>query len=93
MNRFSTDLHRTDTLLPDTLYQFLDNVFVLVSAVVLASSLAPIAHVYVCTMPRLSLLRGGIRCGCDWNASKIGADTATVLMHAQRQKLHPVLVN
>ena len=36
LNRLSTDLMRVDTLLPDTLYQFLDNFFVLVTAVVLA---------------------------------------------------------
>ena len=41
LNRLSTDLHRVDTLLPDTLYQFLDNVFVLITAVVLALVAVP----------------------------------------------------
>eukprot|EP00041_Stephanoeca_diplocostata_P026627 m.720956 g.720956 ORF g.720956 m.720956 type:complete len:1460 (+) comp23010_c0_seq3:362-4741(+) len=41
LNRLSTDLHRIDTLLPDFLYQFLDNFFVLFSAVVLSVAAVP----------------------------------------------------
>lgn len=35
MNKLSTDLHRVDCILPDMLYQFLDNLFILISAVIL----------------------------------------------------------
>lgn len=41
LNRLSTDLHKIDTLLPDILYQFLDNFVLLFSAVVLAVVAVP----------------------------------------------------
>eukprot|EP00039_Didymoeca_costata_P003406 m.67460 g.67460 ORF g.67460 m.67460 type:complete len:1335 (+) comp11890_c0_seq2:239-4243(+) len=41
LNRMSTDLHKVDTLLPDVMYQFLDNFFVLLSAVILALAAVP----------------------------------------------------
>eukprot|EP00040_Diaphanoeca_grandis_P032579 m.197814 g.197814 ORF g.197814 m.197814 type:complete len:1463 (-) comp32668_c0_seq4:261-4649(-) len=41
LNRFSSDLHRVDLLLPDMLYQFMDNLFVLITAVLLAMVAVP----------------------------------------------------
>ena len=41
LNRFSTDLHRVDMLLPDFMFQFLDNVFVLITALALSVASVP----------------------------------------------------
>eukprot|EP00038_Savillea_parva_P006061 m.161407 g.161407 ORF g.161407 m.161407 type:complete len:1586 (+) comp12073_c0_seq1:309-5066(+) len=41
LNRLSTDLHKVDTLLPDILYQFLDNFVLLLSALILAVVVVP----------------------------------------------------
>lgn len=41
LNRLSTDLHKIDILLPDILYQFLDNFILLLSALVLAVVAVP----------------------------------------------------
>ena len=41
LNRFSTDLHKVDLLLPDVLYQFLDNVFILIASFAIAFASVP----------------------------------------------------
>lgn len=41
LNRLSTDLHRVDLLIPDRLFQFLDNVFAVISAAILATVAVP----------------------------------------------------
>jgi ABC-type multidrug transport system fused ATPase/permease subunit len=41
LNRFSTDLHKIDLLLPDVLYQFLDNVFILLAGFAIAFASVP----------------------------------------------------
>lgn len=41
LNRFSSDLHRVDMLVPDRLFNFLDNGFILVSAMLLAVASVP----------------------------------------------------
>ena len=55
LNRLSTDLHHMDVLLPDFLYQFLDNAFILISCVTMA--FASIPWLIVAVVPLLLAFR------------------------------------